>query len=91
MWGWKKSKNDVIPIRKVNHPVPQILLEQIACGNRKLGISYSMFCKECVGINCDNVEVSDVSEQDIIGGIDAGIDIQLEKISFTESFVNVFL
>lgn len=31
-----------------------------------------MSCKECImGINCDNVEVPDVSEEYILGDVDA--------------------
>lgn len=32
-------------------------------GEEKWGISFSMFCKECKGVNYNNVEVLDVSDK----------------------------
>ena len=33
-----------------------------------------------MGINCDNVQVADIAEDDIIEDIDDDIDIQLENV-----------
>ena len=50
------------------------------CGCRKLQITCSIFCKECMGINCDNVQVADIAEDEIIEDIDDDIDIRFENV-----------
>lgn len=43
-----------------------------------------------MSVNCDSVEVSDVSEGDIHGEIDEEVGNQFEKNSFTKWFILYF-
>lgn len=90
IWGWKKSKYGLIAIRTTAPPAPEILLKTIACGCttgchgncgcRKSQMNCSIFCKECMGMNCDNAEEADIAEEDINKDMDDDIDLQLENV-----------
>lgn len=66
-------------------PAPECLLKKVACGCtanwhgscgcRKLGITCSMFCKECLGVNCDNPQLIEISEDDVLKEVDEDMDI----------------
>jgi hypothetical protein len=65
-WGWKKSKNGLIPVTTLQPPAPETLLKLIsckckigcrgACGYRKAGLKCSIICTNCNGA-CDNIQV----------------------------------
>lgn len=48
------------------------------CDCRKLGISCSMLCMECMGFNCKNDKVTDISEEDSRADIDVDVNIKFE-------------
>lgn len=87
-WGWKSTKNGLLPIPTTQPPAPPSLLEQIACkcskgcqgkcGCRKLGIKCSIFCNECAGINCENANIPEICEEDIIEDVDDELDIAFD-------------
>lgn len=64
-WGWKKSKNGLIPVTTLEPPAPENLLHLISCkckkgcrgscGCRKAGLKCSVICANCSG-TCDNSE-----------------------------------
>lgn len=91
-WGWMPTKNGLLPIRTVQKPAPDNLLQLISCkctkncevncGCKKLGIECSVFCKECQGINCDNRHV--LNEDDVIQEVDEDIDFEIENGSIDE-------
>lgn len=53
-------------------------METRVAENYKLIAPY--FAENCMGINCDNVQIADISEDDIIEYIDDDIDIQFENV-----------
>lgn len=65
-WGWKRSKNGLIPVTTLEPPAPETLLKLIsckckkgcerACGCRKAGLKCSVICTNCSG-TCDNSQV----------------------------------
>lgn len=71
-------------------PVCNIVLKKVACGCtigchrscgcRKLGIIYLIFCKQCMNVNCENVRVTEITEDDVLVDIDKDIDIQFDNI-----------
>ena len=88
-WGRKKTQSGLMPLYMIAPPAPQCLLEKISCGClkrchkncscRKLGLRCSIFCKECAGINCENIDDS-VSQEDFDNDINSEIDQCMEKI-----------
>lgn len=48
------------------------------CDRSKLGIACLIFCKECMGVNCENGPEVDVSQDDDLLDADEDIEMFLE-------------
>lgn len=78
IWGWKKTKNMLMPIMTTMKPAPDELIKLIFCGCEKTnctkrckcksaGLQCTDFCKQCNGESCNNPQNSpslDFSEDD---------------------------
>lgn len=82
-WGWRNSKNGLMPIPTLQDAAPQELLKlisckcakgcNVACSCRKAGLHCSIMCGFCQGKSCSNTV--DVDELDD----DEDLDIEIEN------------
>jgi len=74
-YGWKLSKNGLLPVYTTGHLIPEEVLKKItcrcesgckttACGCKKHGLKCTRLCAKCYGESCDNIDDA-VVEEDI--------------------------
>ena len=76
-YGWELTINGLMPITipKGVKPIPQVLLESVACGCksgcktkacscRKVGLDCHAACKYCSGLNCENIKKNLIEDED---------------------------
>lgn len=93
-WGWKPSKNGLMPVTTLQPPAPEAILNYISCkcktgcrgscGCRKAGLYCSQICLNCEG-TCENLEKEycvdadeDVDEPDNQGIQDHSLELETE-------------